>query len=88
MSEESFKVGDLVRFTRESLERIMVYPYYESKKYGIIIRIDNTSATRQVDGEWYWVDYPVAWIKWSDGDIGLIAVSALEYFTHESEPRI
>ncbi len=88
MSEENFKVGDLVRFTRESLERIMVYPYYESKKYGIIIRIDNTTASRQLDGEWYWVDYPVAWVKWSDGDIGLIATSALEHFTHESKHRI
>ena len=88
MSEENFKVGDLVRFTRESLERIMVYPYYESKKYGIIIRVDTTTASRQLDGEWYWVDYPVAWVKWSDGDIGLIATSALEHFTHESEHRI
>ena len=88
MSEEIFKVGDLVRFTRESLERIMVYPYYESKKYGIIIKIDNTHSARQLDGEWYWVDYPVAWVKWSDEDIGLIAVTALEHFTHESEPRI
>ena len=88
MSEENFKVGDLVRFTRESLERIMVYPYYESKKYGIIIKVEKTSASRQLDGEWYWVDYPVAWVKWSDGDIGLIATSALEYFTHESEHRI
>ena len=88
MSEENFKVGDLVRFTRESLERIMVYPYYESKKYGIIIKVENTSASRQLDGEWYWVDYPVAWVKWSDGDIGLIATSALEHFTHESEDRI
>ena len=88
MSEENFKVGDLVRFTRESLERIMVYPYYESKKYGIIIRVDNTTASRQLDGEWYWVDFPVAWVKWSDGDICLIATSALEYFTHESEHRI
>ena len=88
MSEENFKVGYLVRFTRESLERIMVYPYYESKKYGIIIKVENTTASRQLDGEWYWVDYPVAWVKWSDGDIGLIATSALEYFTHESEHRI
>ena len=88
MQSDEFKVGDLVRFTRESLERIMVYPYYESKKYGIIIKVENTTASRQLEAESNWVDYPVARVKSSDGHIGLIATSALEYFTHESEHRI
>ena len=83
--DDELKVGDLVQFSRQSFERTMYYPYYENKKYGLILKIDATQGVRRVPGEWYFLVYPVAWVRWCDGDVCLIEMGSLERFTNEKE---
>ncbi len=85
MADDELKVGDLVQFSRQSFERTMNYPYYENKKYGLVLKIDSSQGIRRVPGEWYFIDYPVAWVRWCDGDVCLIEVNSLERFTNEKE---
>ena len=88
MDDDELKVGDLVKFNAISLTRTMYYPYYENKKYGLILKIDATEGIRRVPGEWYFIDYPVAWVRWCDGDVCLMEVNSLERFTNEKKSKL